>query len=127
MNLEGFPDELLSDDPESLVDARLVLEWCWTNVASPEDRINIRRRAEDYRTKLIETGHDLDNPHVIDGLWEFWYISSATWQTFISQDCTTHESEHLAFHATRALQWSGMVLLAALEKNLPNPDSEVSV
>jgi hypothetical protein len=116
-----FPEEMLTGDPENLSDHRAVIEWCWLNYTTPEDREVLRNRAEANAKILTDSGHDLDNPHVVEGLWVSWLCSSANWQQFIDTDCG--DEGHMAWHSARALQWSGMILLLATDKTVPDPDT----
>ena len=120
-----FLEAVLNGDPNDPHDARVVAEHCWAHYTDPAHRRYLRERAAMHRRQLEECGHDLSSDAVCHGLWVAWLHSSSTWQQYIMGDCL--ETEHMEYHATRALQWSGIVLLLTTEPTTPDPiDTEVS-
>ncbi len=111
-----FPDWALPDNPAdtTMADFRMIAEWHFNNTTTEADRPVVRRMAATYREELIKDGVDLDDETVVDVLWQGWYTCTRAWLNFMLQDCPG-DAEHTAFHATRAMQWSGMTLLLATE------------
>ena len=120
-NAEGFPEWALDADQTDMANTRAVAEWLYQNRASSEDRRILRAQAAQQRDHLSRF-FDLEDYEVVDALWESWYCSTATWQTFILGDCS--DVNHMLQHALRAVQWSGIVLLLATDRTITHPDEE---
>ena len=104
------------DDPSSF---RIIAEWLYINGTVREDREYAREVAAIHRSRYEEAGIDATASDQAEMLWHAWYLNSACWQQFILGDC--FDEAHIEEHATRALQWSGIVLLLTTE-DVPNPD-----
>lgn len=111
--------DLMHDAPEDPSSFRIVAEWLYVHGTMPEDRVYARETAATHRSRFADAGIDATASDTAELLWQAWYLNSACWQQFILGDC--FDDDHMEEHATRALQWSGIVLLLITE-DVPNPD-----
>lgn len=123
MSGDEYPREFLPAnlDDTKIADFRNVAEFLFARNTTAEDRAQIRDAAEGIRTELIADGVDLDDIDDCEILWQGWYTTCRTYQPYLIGDVPGAVAEEIHYHAVRAMQWSGMILLLVTEPNVPEP------